>query len=969
MNTDTTAGMYVDRNNALARRIAPGALMLVLALPVLAARNAPNTVGQVAESNGLTSKGWFRVQTPSILRLEVGDHVQGDARSAIAQYDLLLRLDPAAIEPRARAEALRRASDLRVQLADQDHASGHGFHVSDVRHAIADYHRLLQEHPDASHNDRALYQLARAHELLREDEPAIQALLQLAQRHPQSERAADGGFRAGEMLFVRKRHREAEGAYAGVLALGPDTRYHDLAQYKYGWTLYQQSQFEGAARVFLSILDRDLPAGELDDAQAALATVEPARSDRAAESLRVAALSFAALGGGEALSAYLAAHPADDGVRRMRAMLFARLGDTLLEQERYTEAAGAYLALIGQQPDHRRAPDFQARAITAYHQGGFGELALDARAGYAERYAPGSAYWTHHDPDPAVLAEVRRHHDALGRHHQANAQNTHDPAARRDGYLRAAQWYRKTLDRFPEDPATPATSLLLADALLEGGRIDEAALQYEHTAYVLPTHGQAPAAALAAVQTWQRQVRDTQGPTRETAQRKAIASGLRLAEAFPDHPQRGRVLMAAAEDRFALGELDLAVATAGLALDADPSPDLRRDGLNLIADARFARGQYAEAERAYVELMQIRGISPGPRARVVEQLAASVYKQGETARQAGELEQAAEHFERVARRAPTSSLRASADYDAAMVRLELEDWPRAAASLEQFRRDHLNHHLLPDADKKLALAYENSARPAQAAAVYQRIALRDGEAPEIRRLAAWSAAGLYQQAGLGAQTLQAYQAYLRRYPQPLEAAMLARLHLAELSLSEQRDAAAHRYWLQQIVQADSGPGAHSEDTRRRIARASLDLGRLQAADAARVPLQAPLELSLARRKAAIEAAVGTLERAAAHGYAEITSAATYELASVYADFGRALMQSERPTQLQGDALEQYAILLEEQAFPFEEKAIRAHEINLSRLRQGIWNDAIDASVAALGELSPAKYGKQEQREATYDELD
>ena len=129
----------------------------------------------------------------------------------------------------------------------------------------------------------------------------------------------------------------------------------------------------------------------------------------------------------------------------------------------------------------------------------------------------------------------------------------------------------------------------------------------------------------------------------------------------------------------------------------------------------------------------------------------------------------------------------------------------------------------------------------------------------------------------------------------------------------------------------------------------------------------PVE-TIAARKAAIEAAVGTLERAAAHGYAEITSAATYELASVYADFGRALMQSERPTQLQGDALEQYAILLEEQAFPFEEKAIRAHEINLSRLRQGIWNDAIDASVAALGELSPAKYGKQEQREATYDEL-
>jgi hypothetical protein len=60
------------------------------------------------------------------------------------------------------------------------------------------------------------------------------------------------------------------------------------------------------------------------------------------------------------------------------------------------------------------------------------------------------------------------------------------------------------------------------------------------------------------------------------------------------------------------------------------------------------------------------------------------------------------------------------------------------------------------------------------------------------------------------------------------------------------------------------------------------------------------------------------------------------------------------------------VLLEEQAFPFEEQAIAAHEANLARMKQGIWNDWIRKSVHALGELSPAKYGKNEKGDTSYE---
>ncbi len=89
---------------------------------------------------------------------------------------------------------------------------------------------------------------------------------------------------------------------------------------------------------------------------------------------------------------------------------------------------------------------------------------------------------------------------------------------------------------------------------------------------------------------------------------------------------------------------------------------------------------------------------------------------------------------------------------------------------------------------------------------------------------------------------------------------------------------------------------------------------------------------------------------------------------VYRDFSRALLESERPKNLKADELEQYSLLLEEQADPFVQKAIEAHEANLKRISQNLWNASIAKSVKALGELAPAKYGKREIREDSYDTL-
>ena len=92
---------------------------------------------------------------------------------------------------------------------------------------------------------------------------------------------------------------------------------------------------------------------------------------------------------------------------------------------------------------------------------------------------------------------------------------------------------------------------------------------------------------------------------------------------------------------------------------------------------------------------------------------------------------------------------------------------------------------------------------------------------------------------------------------------------------------------------------------------------------------------------------------------EVTAAATWYMAEVYADFGRSLLESERPAGLKEAALQKYNDQLEEEAFPFEEKAIRFHEKNLELMSSGYHGAWTDKSLARLAVLMPGRYAKSE----------
>jgi hypothetical protein len=273
-----------------------------------------------------------------------------------------------------------------------------------------------------------------------------------------------------------------------------------------------------------------------------------------------------------------------------------------------------------------------------------------------------------------------------------------------------------------------------------------------------------------------------------------------------------------------------------------------------------------------------------------------------------------------------------------------------------------------DVTRKLAVAYSESNHPEQAAVEFERIAQSPTENADVQKEATLRAADLYDKAGDSAKSRAMLEAFVKHFPQPLNPAMEARNKLSQIA-QKSGDYAGRDYWLRDIISADRAAGAARTDRSKALAaKATLTLAGPVRDEFMRIKLVAPLKKSLAEKRKAMEAALKAYTQAADYQVAEVTTAATFESAELYRQLGKDLMSSERPKGLSKDELEQYDVLLEEQAFPFEEKAIQIHQVNTARTKDGTYDEWVQKSFTALAQLNPGRYAKAEISERQVDAI-
>jgi TolA-binding protein len=870
-------------------------------------------------------------------------------------------LDLVSDDPELRAEAMRRLGDLELDATEAAQLSQNidMLNHASFNNAVQLYQQLLEAYPDYRRNDTVLYQLARAYEIGGRNDDALDVLNELVARYPDTPLIDEAQFRRGEMLFLRRNYNDAEIAYKDVVRFGEDSKFYEQSLYKLGWSQFKLAWHEDSLDPFFELLDRKIGDIEIGDGEDRLRQLSRAEQELVEDTFRVLSISFSYMQGPESIDDYLdrRGHPHYSWV------IYMNLGELYLEKERFVDAAGSYEAFVDQDPFHPKAPLLQVEVIEAYKQGGFPSLVLDGKKGFVDRYGMDGGFWTRNprEENAAVEAHLKANLTDLAKYYHAEAQ--------RDGgqsdYQEAARYYRKYLAYFPGEPDTANTNFLLAEILFESRQFEDATNEYERTAYAYPDHGKSAEAGYAALLAYREHEKSLGGAAKSAWHQRYLDSGLKFADTYPEHPESGAVLTTVAEDLFAQGQFDLAIAVGQAVVAKQPpvKPELARTAWTVIAHSQFDLDNFAMAEDAYYQLRSFTPVDDQAALQdIKDRIASSIYKQGELARDAGDLETAVTHFMRLGQAVPDSDIRATAEYDAAAALINLEAWDRAASVLEGFRRDYPESEFADDVTQKLAVSYLNSGRGVEAAREFERIAVAATSSDEVRREALWKAADLYRDSGAVSSEQRVLEDIVARYPSPIAESIEGRVRLVGIFRSR-GDQAAVSAALEDIVRVDATAGAQrTERTRFLAAKASLELAEPVLRRFTVVKLDQPLADSMKLKRSLMEDVIEAYTAAADYGVAEVTTAATFYLGDVYEKFATDLMDSERPTDLDAAALEQYELLLEEQIYPFEEKAIDLYKANTDRAPDGVYDEWVRKSFDRLASLMPARYAKMERSE-------
>jgi TolA-binding protein len=879
-------------------------------------------------------------------------------------------------DPALRQQIMLRLADLEMARAEKNQLD-----AADLRRfydkPVAMYSELLKmqaENPQSTKGieaDQLRYKLAKALSLDGRSEDASQVLDQLAGDNPNSAFIAETQFRRAEKSFSDGDYAAAERNYDAVVK-GSNPELKQNALYMKGWSQFKRGDYDLALKSFALVLDQLIgQAMGPNDVDAVLTDIGPSKANLVKDTLRVMGLSLSYLEGAKSIS-YLQTELG--GKRVYEYLLYQQLGQLYLDQKRYTDSAETYQHFVQHNANSDFAPSFSIKVIDVYQQGDFPTLVLPAKQDFIQRYGISSNYWTERKGaiGDNALAYLHQSLQELAQFEHAQAQTL--KAAKNPGatvaFGRAAKWYREFVQSFANDAQVAEMTFLLAESLNEAGDLPAAISAYEQVAYGYMDRLRGADAGYAAILLPQQLIQSARSlPDNRLPewQRRKIQNALNFADVYRADPRAVVVLAEAANDLLQQEQYEDAKMVAERVIAWQPPAEGRLlfSSWLILGHSRFETKEYAAAEQAYFQVLNLLptyGNTPdAPSApQVRERIAASIYQQAQTSLEFGDKDSAVAQLLRITQVTPDTGIAIKAQYDAGVYLIEQEKWAQAENVYLGFRKKYPNHQLAATLPAKMVLIYQNQNKWQQAADELV-VMERTSTDPDVKRQSLYMGAELYEKSGRRAQAIEQYRRYATEYPRPLAENLEAQFKLTGL-YGAAGDKDKRLYWLQNIINTHNRAGAAKTDRSTWMAAsAQAELAQPSYEEFTRIQLTLPLKNSLQRKRAAMEKALKAQEQILAFGVSEFTTEASFKIGEVYAQLSRDLMDSQRPKDLDELALEQYEILLEEQAYPFEEKAIEIHQSNAQRSSKGIYDEGVKRSFDALTKLLPARYNKMESR--------
>lgn len=914
-----------------------------------------------------TEKGTLGSLTGKSIVIEKNAPVEGNINTAIKTYEKIVSEGGNA---NLNEKALRRLGDLEMQRIDRmfENNEGHLVENSSYAKAINAYQKLLTRYPRYADRETIVYQLARAYEHNDRLDKSVKALKIFIRDYPNSPRNEEVSFRLGELLFQEARYSESEIAYNNIIGRGRhNNKYYEQALFKYAWSIYKQDRCMDSLPPFFSMLDlkltRDIAPSKLEK----MDYISRSDIELVNDSMRAISLCISVQKDPDALHKHLKNKP----YRSYEFMLYNKLAELYLKQERENSAAFSYGSYFNRSDWHPYALILHDKSINIFTNIKSKETIIAAKKEFVRRHVILSDHLdkTHHNDYQRYLVKsdtesmfkvqsrLKVHLLDIAKYHHAKAQKTDSLV----DFQEAAKWYRLYLKNFPKGEDAPQINFLLAEALFEDTLYDEAAREFERSAYEYGKHENAAEAGYAALVAYTELDKILTGTDKKAWNQTALQSALSFARVFYKDSRAPAVLAKAAHELYERHSYDDAVRAAETILNRYPNSDIKniRTALIVLANTQFERSNYEISELLYTELLNLLSANDPLQAELEERLAASIYKQAEHFRARGAISSAIDEFKHLIKVTPNSTIRPIAEYDIATTYIIMDQWKEAAEHLEAFKENYPDHELNQNIDEKLAIAYVRLEDPLKAADALRDIVANAGS-PEAKRDALWQAATLYEKAGEKHKAATTYNAYAEMFPEPLEPSIEALYKAGLMHKAVGRDN-YYRIQLEKIYDADSKGGAQrTSRTRYLAAQGAFVLAEPHFERYEKVRLVEPIRKNMQLKNQLMKQALKAYNKAAELGVAEYTTAATFRIADMYADFSLKLMDSDRPANLDEEEMEQYELMLEEQAFPFEEQAIELLETNIKQMTEnGLYDQWIDNSINSLAKLMPAQYLRKE----------
>src|SRR3972149_1390121 len=857
--------------------------------------------------------------------------------TALREYEQFIK-DNKGSRSAAMADSMHQLANIYMKIEENTFQQRKGRY--DHTRSRLLYNEILSLYPNRPGNEEILYQLAHGYLDDGDWESSVAILERLTKDYPEGQFTQEAYFRLGEYYYGLGQVSKSVSYYHQVLRKD-DYNFYDKALYKLGWALFQGKDYEGAADKFISLLERR-KVKLTPDGKEEIGEISIIERDMVWDSIRNLVLLFDYMGGAERIAGYFKVR----GVQTFEPYIYRKLGDIYLDTGRYKEAADIYEAFINTNPYHEDAPVFHSKIVESYIRGNMLDLAFNSRIRLIETYRDDSIWFKSNRRGAQKRAReivqtnkplVKNDLFQLAKYHYAKAR----ASKKKVDIDEAITWLHRYPFNFPDDKESIELSFILAEILFEMKYYDRAAAEYDKVAYQYgpsPFTMESGYGALLSLEKIARPSGEIRADN-EYIQRFGESSQ-KFAAAFPEDKRMPEVLLNATEVFFHLGNFEESRKMAQQLMQNRLSTEKDRYvAQRYIAESFVKEEAYGKGEEEIKKAIALVPASDRKDLPMLERaLAASLYKQAEGLKSQGKIKEAAEAFKKVYDTSPNTDIAAIALYDAGVLYLENKEQDNAINAFQLLFLRYPSSRYIPPAVSEWGEILESRGTYISAAQIYEK----------------------------GGNVDTMYNNYFRNFERfqnefPDSPRLIELTFKAAANRETLKDYTTAKILYEKTVSLHKKLGASATiEATISAAKAQLILGNYKKRHYEYIKIVNPVEDNLKKKEGLLKEALTDYTAAARYRISDITTEATFKMGVMFEHHKDAIMTSERPSELTGEQMEEYNYLLEEQAYPFEEKAIGIHEGNVKKtVEEGIYNIWVRKSYERLSSLSPAKYKREE----------